>query len=141
MNMRKSMRRKFLRWRRVLPACGSAVRQASSPATACGRRRCAFFSLGVRCGLGERNERERAREWHREGRGVSRGLFIGSAGPQTARINCARSINAPGFGAHVRGVTVASCNGHIVGHGVQPHSTRSPRESRRQPLGQRTLEC
>ena len=96
-----------------------------------------FLLSGRTLRVGERT-RERAREWHSEEEGVSRGLFIGTAGPQTARINCARSINVPGFSAHVRavrGVTIASCNGHIVGHGVQPHSARSPQESRRQPLG------
>ena len=44
------------------PVDGGAVRQASAPATACGRRRWASFSLGELCGLGERNERERERE-------------------------------------------------------------------------------
>ena len=91
------------------------------------RRRCAaggggLPSLWANAAGSERGTREREQEngTVRE-RGVSRGLFIGTAGPQTARTNCARSINAPGFGAHVRaarGVTVASCNGHIVRHGV-----------------------
>ena len=87
--------------------------------------------------------RERGNGTVRE-KGVSGGLFIGSDGPQTAWIYCARLITAPGYGAHVRdfcGVTVASCNGHIVGHGVQPLNARSPRESRRRPFGQRTLKC
>ena len=43
------------------PVDGGAVRQAPAPATACGRRWWVFFSLGERCGLGERDERESER--------------------------------------------------------------------------------
>ena len=99
------------------------------------RQRRAFFSgRAVRVW---RRERERAMTGTVKRKGIPRGLFIGKAGPLTARINCARPERAPGYVTHVRvvcGVTVASCNGHIVGHDVQLCNARSPRESRRRPF-------
>ena len=99
---------------------GGAVRPVSAPVTACGGGG-VWSSLGAQCGLGEESEREGVMNGTVRRKGIPRGLFIGEVGPLTARINCARPERAPGYVAHVRvvcGVTVASCNGHIVGYGV-----------------------
>ena len=96
----------------------------------------AASSPGTSGGL---EEKRRTRRWHSDAEGVSRGLFIGSDGPLTARIKCARPVRAPGYGAHVRvvrGITVAFGNGHTVGHGYHG-AARDPRGNRGadMPLG------
>ena len=122
------------RWRGASGVCsGDGVR----------RRRQEFFSGHVvRAWRGERKREQGNGTVKRKG--VARGLFIGKAGPQTARINCARPERAPGYAAHVRvvcGVTVASGNGHIVAHGYN-RATRDLRGNRGDDhLSQRTLKC
>ena len=79
------------------------------------------FLLWARAACSERRARERGENGTVGKKGVSRGLFIGSAGPPTSRIYCARPVTSPRFNAHVCavcGVTVASCNGHSVGYGM-----------------------